>query len=125
MNATDHDRAALPRMLFAQWWAVLGPPLVWLTQFEARYALAGNAPGSRGHVAMVVIAIVSLILIGTAVVSSWRQWRWGDASPLDRAAGVGERAEFMGALGLLSSGLFFLAIVAQVLAEFFISPGKP
>jgi hypothetical protein len=126
MNASANakERAQQPRLLTAQWLALVGPPLVWLLQFEARYALAGNERGTRGHFAMTAIGIVSLLVIALLGWVARRQWRHAAASPLDRMAGVGDRARFLGMLGLLSSALFFLAVAAQVLAEFFLEPGK-
>jgi hypothetical protein len=124
MNVSTHGRSQQPRMVFAQWWGLLGPPSMWLAQFQARYALAGDETGTTAQWVMVVIAIAALAIVGSCALTARRQWRLAEASPLDRAAGVGDRARFMGALGLLSSGLFALAIAAQVLAQFFISPGK-
>ena len=124
MHPEPNDSSQTPRLLTAQWLALLGPPLIWLIQFQARYALAGNVRGSTANIVMIVIAIAALLLVGACALVGFRQWRLAHASPLDRWASVGERARFLGALGLLSAGLFFLVIAAQLLAEFFISPGK-
>jgi hypothetical protein len=123
MNTPVEPRAAQPRAVAAQWVAVVGPPIVWLTQFEARYALAGRV-GAAARVAMFVTAGLSLVAIAICALTAWRQSRLAEASPLDQTAGVGGRTRFMGALGLSASGLFFLVIVAQLLADFFIPPGK-
>jgi hypothetical protein len=124
MNAEPHDTPQRPRTLTAQWFALLGPPVIWLLQFEARYALAANVRGSAANVAMTVIAVAALAFVGACALVAFRQWRLAHASPLHQLAAVGERARFMGALGLASAGLFFLVTVAQLLADFFISPGK-
>jgi hypothetical protein len=123
MKARSIGREREPRAVFAQWAALLGPPMVWLTQFEARYALAGMT-GSATRFLGVLIGIASLLVVGLCGLVAYREWRLANASPLDQTAGVGERTRFMGALAILSSGLFFLAVGAQMLAEFFISPGK-
>jgi hypothetical protein len=124
MHTEPEDLSQRPRTLAAQWLALLGPPVIWLLQFEARYALAANVRGSAANVAMTVIAVAALALIGASALVAFRLWRLAHASPLDRLAGVGERARFVGSLGLASAGLFFLVTAAQLLADFFISPGK-
>ena len=120
MHPAPNHSSRPPRMLTAHWIALLGPPLTWLLQFQARYALAGAAAPT----AITLIAIAALILVAICALVGFRQWRHAGASPLDRWAGASERGRFMGALGLSSAGLFFLVIAAQLLAEFFVSPGK-
>lgn len=124
MSATEQGRASQPRSTFAQWLGVVGPPLVWLTHFQAKYALAGNVPGTRPHGAMAAIGVVALLLVGGCALAARRQWRSAETSPPDRYAGRSGRARFMGALGLLSAALFALVIIAQLLADLFIAPGK-
>src|SRR5688572_11006543 len=97
------QRSQQPREPLAQWIGVVGPPLIWLTQFEVKYALAGNVPGSRGHIALVVTGVVGFVLVGLCAVFAYREWRLADASPLDRFARTGDRTRFLGALGLASS----------------------
>ena len=123
MSSSSSERSQQPRMVAAQWLALVGPPLIWLLQFGARYALSGNTSGSPGHIALVVIGVTSLIAIAACVWLAWQQWREAEASPLDRLAAVGERARFMGALGLLIAGLFLLGVCAQMLADLFVRPG--
>lgn len=124
MSAPDDQRSQLPRLVLAQWVGVVGPPLIWLMQFEAKYALAGNVSGSRGHMAMVIVGLVGLVLTGSCGLIAYRSWHFADTSPLDRFVQTGERTRFMGALGLLNTALFVLVTITQILAEFFIEPGK-
>lgn len=124
MHPERNDSSQSPRLLTAQWFALLGPPVIWLVQFQARYAFAGTVRGSAKHVAMNVIGFAALVLVAGCALVAFRQWRLARASQLDRWANVGERTRFMGALGLLSAALFFLVTAAQLLAQFFIAPGK-
>jgi hypothetical protein len=124
MTAAAKPHPAQPRSNAAQWLGIVGPPTIWLVTFEAKYALAGNVSGSRGHLALVVIGFVGLLLIAACAVVSWREWRIADVSPMDRFAGVVQRARFLGAVGMLLSAVFGLVLVAQMLAELFIAPGK-
>jgi ABC-type uncharacterized transport system YnjBCD permease subunit len=98
--------------------------LLWLTQFELRYALAGAAPGSVQHYWLTGSAIAALVLLGWLFALAWRAWRDAAGSPLDEFAGVVPRNRFMGALGMLLSALFFLVTAAQFLADWFIAPGR-
>lgn len=124
MSSTSAERRQQPRATVAQWIGVVGPGLVWLAQFEVRYALAANEPGSGAHAAMVLIGLAGLILLAGCGVLAWRQWRFAEASPLDDFSGIGSRTRFMGVLGLAMTALFALVTVAQMLAELFIAPGK-
>jgi hypothetical protein len=124
MSTLSSDRSAQPRDSRALWLGVVGPPLLWLTQFEVRYALAGVPPGSGRHFAVIGTGILAAALIVLLGLLSLRQWRVAESSPLDQSAGVTGRIRFMALLGVMTSGLFFLATAAQILAHFFIPPGN-
>jgi hypothetical protein len=124
MTDSARDRSSQPRSNFALWIGLLGAPLIWLSQFEARYVLASHPPGSRGHVVMVIIGIVAVLLIAACSLLAFRERRLADASPLDQFTGAPERTRFMGTLGVWMSVLFLAVTVAQLLADLFIEPGK-
>jgi hypothetical protein len=122
MNARTH--AVQPRSLVALWLGVLGPPAIWLAQFELKYALASRGETTWRTLALLAASIVSLALVAMLAAMSWRHRRIAARSPLDAAAGVTGRNRFFATLGTMSSALFFLLIVAQALADFFFNPGR-
>ena len=121
--ATSPGEAQQPRQPFALWLGMIGPPMLWLAQFEIKYALAGSVPGSARHTAIIAVAIASLALLAASGVMSRREMRLAAASPLDQEARIVDRTRFMGVLGMLSAGLFFLVTLAQALADWFFQPG--
>lgn len=117
-------RAQQPRSAGALWLELLGPPVVWLTQFEIRYVLAAR-PETAGHTAWLVgVWIVALSLIACLALSARHQQMEARSSPLDLAAGVTARTRFMSLVALMSCALFALVIFAQGLADFFFEPGE-
>lgn len=120
-----HDpRAAQPRSLLALWLGIVGPPVIWLMQFEIRYVLAARPATSRHAGWLIGVWVVALALIATLAALARRQHHAAAAAPLDQIAGVSGRTRFMGLLGLMSCALFALLIVAQGLADFFYEPGE-
>jgi hypothetical protein len=123
MSTTAQERAILPRSELALWLALLGPPLVWLVQFEVRYALADNLRPTKPDAVLLSVAAVALLLVVVCAVTSVREWRVADRSPLERMAGTPRRTRFMATLGMMTSALFGLLIIAQALADFFFVAG--
>jgi hypothetical protein len=113
-----------PRNLLALICGVMGPPLIWLAQFEAKYALASGTNDSGRHRALVLTGFVAFALIGGLMFGSYREWRRAGASPLNAYAGVDRRTRFLAVLGMMSAGLFWLALIAQMSAEWFIAGGS-
>ena len=124
MNSQPEPRSALPRASQALWLGLIGPPTIWLTAFLIKYALAGAPVDSIRHRIVVVTGLIALGAIAALGLMSYREWRWTEASPLDRFAGVTGRIRFMALLGIMTSGLFLLVMATQVIAPFFIAPGK-
>lgn len=124
MNARSSSSASAPRASLALWLAFLGPPWIWLIAFQIKYSLAAAPVESAKHALVRIAGLAALALIGGLGLLSWREWRLARASPLDRYAGVGARIHFMAVVGIMESVIFFLVTFAQVLAPFFIAPGK-
>ena len=96
------------------WLSVLIPPIVWAVQMEINYALLRRACASDRNSGMHLATLVALAITLMAAVLAW-----GNSWPLDRAS---SSDRFLGMLGLLSSGIFFTAILAQGLATLMFQP---
>lgn len=90
---------------FMLWVYVLGPPLLWFVQMQTEYSLVHWA-AVTGHRAVLqivpVVFLVAVIALGIAAGMGARKLRQN-----------GSRGRFMAHLGVLTCGLFLLAIVAQ------------
>lgn len=116
----EHELAATDRPLrdFALWLGILGPPVLWLTQFEIIYSLV--LPVCVAH-SRIVLAVISsgfaAATIGCGLIG------WNSRAPV---AGSPSRIkfvrQFMGVLSLMSMSLFLLVLIAQLLATTMHSP---
>jgi hypothetical protein len=116
----EQELAATDRPLrdFALWSGILGPPFLWLTQFEIIYSLV--LPVCVAH-SKIVLAVISLgfaaAIIGCGLIG------WNGRAPV---AGSPSRIRFvrhfMGLLALMSMSLFLLVLIAQLLATAMHSP---
>jgi len=119
----------------ALWFGVFGGPLFWSLQELVNYTITAHfcfpralplAAPSFGGTWTVALVVEIAALIGALVAGlvSWRSWRLtkGEAerehgAVLDTAEG---RTRFMAYAGMLSSGLFALAIILSGFALFIV-----
>jgi hypothetical protein len=99
------------------WYAILGTPLLVLTNLELSYALAPVACRAGSTLLMnALTAILLALVILAGVAAAMRLHRnWHEDTVLSRPG-------FMAMLGLLESALFTTIIVAQWMPHAFLSP---
>jgi len=116
----EPEPAATDRPLrdFALWLGILGPPVLWLTQFEIVYALV--LPVCVAH-DRIVLAVIS-IAFGAAIVGCGVLGWNGRAPVADSPPRIKFVRHFMAVLSLMSMSLFLLVVIAQVLAVAMHSP---
>lgn len=101
----------MSRPVLQGWIGLLGPPVLWAAQFEARYAIAGRTTGPGHPVAQGAVGVAALILIiGCGIVG--RRAERGSARSLP----------FLSIMGRWCAAGFALATIAQLLPVLFISP---
>lgn len=119
---TNDDPSSVPRQL-ALWIEMLGPPVLWLMQFEVRYALVPWCCANGTRYPLWAASVGSLILGAVMVVMSCVSWKHSVSSELMVDATIGQRrARFMATVGLMSSTLFFMVMAAQAIPVAFIDP---
>jgi hypothetical protein len=115
----ERERLADPGRRLALWTALLGAPVAWAVQFQANYTLVrvACATGRRWPLYAVSFAFLAGALGAGAL-----------GLRLHRDSGVGgdaeavQRTRFMGLVGAMVSGLFFLLILAQAVPLFIFDP---
>jgi hypothetical protein len=112
-----------PRALLGQGAAVLGGPLVWLAQFQLNYALVPRMCAAGTALPLHLVFVVALLLVAGAGLLAWRTWRTAGAGwPSSDEGGPVGRSRLLGALGLMTSTLFSLVILAQWIPTFIVDP---
>ena len=107
------EQATTPRGLWLL--MIVGPAIVAAEQ-QTNYVLVRQACSMQRNVTLYVVTIVALLLtIATALigVSIWR--RTGAEWPTE-ASDLANRIRFISVLGILSSAMSFLVILAQGIA---------
>jgi hypothetical protein len=120
---TLQQAAANNRLSAALLTGLLGPAVLWLTQFQVKYSLVDYAC-KTGH--RWVLPLASGIAIAAAVsfcLFAWRNHRVAKHAARDETTEpLRDRNIFLAHMGLLSSVFFLAIVVAQALAQLFINP---
>jgi len=98
------------------WILLIAGPAIVAAEQQANFVLVRQACSMQRNVALYVVVIVAMLLtIATALigVSIWR--RAGAVWPT-QASDLANRIRFISVLGILSSAMSFLVIVAQGIA---------
>jgi hypothetical protein len=107
----------------ALWAGIIGAPMVWLTQFLICYALVPYVCHTRKFFSLHLTIALALIIVAGAEVLCWREWKdSGERSPQSDDGGRIGSARLAAVVGLLSSSLVFLLILAQGIATFMVDP---
>jgi hypothetical protein len=104
------------------WAAVLGGPIAWFASQQVSYMLVPWACHGGPVIAIHLANLVALALVALAGAFSWREWRRAGADFSDEQAPPEGRQRFLALMGLVLSGLFGLAIIAQTTGAFFFGP---
>ena len=104
------------------WLLIVAAPVIVAIQMQLNYVLVPLACTAHRRVALYVVTVVAALLtIGTAWIAAsiWR--RAGTEWPSERDD-LADRVRFISVLGLLSSGMSFLVILAQGIATITFDP---
>ena len=117
----DYDKArAAEKHTFGEWYGVLGGAIAWAMQLETNCALVEPACATGNMKWLYLATAVFLGFALSAVLVAWHEWT------MARAEGAPEparsRSSFMGLLGILTSTLFALIILAHAIPMFIFSP---
>jgi len=115
----QEEQATTPKAL---WVLVVAAPVILAAEMQANFVLVRQACSMQRNIALYAVIVVAMLLtIATALVaiSIWR--RAGAVWPTD-AGDVASRVRFIAVVGLLSSAMSFLVILAQGIATLHFDP---
>jgi hypothetical protein len=101
----------------ALWTTMLAPPIAWLTHFQILYSNVLPACVSRTELGLGVTSLLCLAITLGSGALAWHELRRNPA-PEE----VVKSRRFMAVVGLMTSGLFAVVVVAQALALLFVNP---
>jgi hypothetical protein len=113
------QQATTPKAL---WMLVVAAPVIVAAEMQANFVLVRQACSMQRNVALYAVIVVAMVLtIATAMIaiSIWK--RAGAVWPTE-ASDVATRIRFIAMLGILSSAMSFLVILAQGIATVHFDP---
>ena len=109
--------------LIELWAGVLLAPIAWWLHLEIDYILVPFACSKHWHLSLHLVTVLALVLAAWAFLMAWRNWQAsGRQWPKAVDGGPVARAQLMAVGGLLSSGMFFLVILAQGITALILGP---
>jgi hypothetical protein len=108
--------------LLVSWTGVVGAPLIFLIHLEVAYLLVPLACDAGTSLVVHGAAVVAIALAAGTGLLALGTWRRRGAEWPDASASPVSRDLFLGVVGGLLSALVVLAIVAQWIPMFFLSP---
>jgi hypothetical protein len=119
-HTTREELAPLGAVDAMVWSGALAPPVIWLGQLTASYALVQHACAARSMLSLHVVSAAAIVLIAALGATAWVAWRRlsSDASEADRL----RRARFMALFALGASALFLALAVATAIPNLLMEP---
>jgi hypothetical protein len=116
-SQTGENEKSEKRRDLALWTGILAGPVIWLFQFEAKFALAPWACVTQAKLALYAVAIAALLLTAAAGILSWRQWTALGREWPGPGGGSIPRSRIMAITGVVFSAGFFIVTLAQIIPE--------
>jgi hypothetical protein len=95
------------------WIGMLVPPAAWAVQLQSLYLTSEFGCRSSDFTWNHVVVVVALIVSILAGFIAWREWSQSGRSDEDEGGDRMSRRRFMSLLGVLTSALFSVTILAQ------------
>lgn len=106
----------------ALWIGALGGPVVWLSSFEARFALVPWACTFQNKLALYSVAIAGIAICAGCASVAWKQWKVLGGEGPNSGGGALPRSQFMAIGGIVLSIGCALIVVAQTIPEILLGP---
>lgn len=108
---------------FGEWVGILAGPFAWALHQETSYALVQWACHHRMPMVLHWVSLAFLLIALGGTFLSWRLYLRVRRRPLlDSEDSDAPRPEFMTVLGMATSSLFALVILAQAIPSFILDP---
>ncbi len=104
------------------WAGLLLPPFAMLTQMQVNYSLLRWACDGGYQLPLHLVSLAALVVTALSGWMAWRSWQRAGREWPGEEGGTLTRSRFMALVGLLTSTLFFVVIIAQWIPVFIFKP---
>ena len=115
----QEEGATTPKAL---WVLIIAAPVIVAAEMQANFVLVRQACSMQRNIALYAVTVVAMVLtIATAMIAA-SIWKRAGAEWPTEAGDVATRIRFISVLGILSSAMSFLVILAQGIATVHFDP---
>jgi len=118
----EKDQATTPKGL---WTVVVLPPIILAIQMQLNFVLVRQACSAQRNLALYGVTIVAFVLIVITAIVTIGIWRRAGAAWVEDEVDLGTRIRFVSLLGILSSAMSILVVIAQGIATIQFNPCQP
>lgn len=98
------------------WVGLLGPPVIWLCDLTANYALTRWSCANDRAWVLDAVSLLALVLVALTSFVAWGEWK--KLGERDAGETIGGRRRLMAIGGLTNGGFFAVVIVATAIPNF-------
>ena len=120
-DGVDPSQPAPEPGLAAQWMGLLLAPAAFFLHLQFAYAVVPWACRHRNDFWIHASGIASVVLAALGTLVAWRVWQREGGTDPGEGYGISPRARFMGVVGLGTSAVITLILLAQWVAVFVVS----
>ncbi len=117
-SAINRDILSSPRGIAALWFSVLAGPLAWAAMETIEWMMVPWACATGLIWYLYLITLVALLFPAAAGYAAWRMWHEAGAELEAEEGGSMGRTRGMALGGMILSGMFILAIIAEAIPTF-------
>lgn len=118
----EEVQATTPKGL---WLLVVLGPIITAIEMQINFVLVRQACSAQRNVALYAVIIVAIALTVATMFFAYVMWKQAGSTWPTEEADVASRIRFISVLGILSSAMSLLVIVAQGIATIQFNPCQP
>jgi hypothetical protein len=116
---SEELQATTPKAL---WLLVVLGPIITAIEMQTNYVLVRQACSAQRNVALYVVVLVAIVLTIATAAIAYAIWKRAGVVWPTEAVDLATRIRFIAVLGILSSGMSFLLILAHGIATLLFDP---
>ena len=116
------ERATTPKAL---WLLIVAAPVIVAIEMQINYVLVRQACSVQRNIALYAVIVVAAVLTVAIALIALAVWRVEGIIWPTESTELSARIRFIAVLGMLSSGMSLLVIVAQGIATVMFNPCQP